>query len=437
MISEKYGLETLSAETDKKLNEILSLPSVNLSELKKSLEAIQKDEPASFSEHSYFEIQQVVSSIEKAVRILNAYVRVSRWKIIHFKTERSSQDEIDLKIEKETLSLQKIEFELNCLDPDWAKRQKEIVEEKEKLKQFVKEKDTAKLAYDEYCKEIPAKVVDRIQGFVNDHFHFKFKLVPMETNRQTNEYPFDFEIVDEVGKRRDFDDGLSEGERQVISLCFFFATLPESELKNKIVVFDDPITSLDSRNLKRLVDLIKSKCKEAQTFVLTHHPLFYKYLSKDLGGAIFGVLRNKKSFGGSFIYRENKKLTILDRLEAIPDEMKRRLDVGEMDAQAFTLEHGHLLRYAVEKFVKDGLQGWSETRFENRIRRLREKPEKEVDFDAILAIYNFCDWSNHLHPDKEDPSALNELLLHVEKFVEIAKPHRELWASDNNSDKHR
>jgi wobble nucleotide-excising tRNase len=67
---------------------------------------------------------------------------------------------------------------------------------------------------------------------------------------------------------------LSEGDKSAIALAFFFAKLAvdSTNLGNKIIVFDDPISSFDSNRktetLQRLSDLSK-KCK--QLFLLTHN----------------------------------------------------------------------------------------------------------------------------------------------------------------------
>ncbi|WP_315730722.1 MULTISPECIES: AAA family ATPase [unclassified Bradyrhizobium] len=66
----------------------------------------------------------------------------------------------------------------------------------------------------------------------------------------------------------------SEGEKTAIALCYFLSTL-EAEgrtVKNRIVVVDDPISSLDSRALNYACSLLLSRLTEAaQVFVLTHN----------------------------------------------------------------------------------------------------------------------------------------------------------------------
>jgi wobble nucleotide-excising tRNase len=66
----------------------------------------------------------------------------------------------------------------------------------------------------------------------------------------------------------------SEGEKTAIALCYFLSTL-EAEgrsIQDRIVVIDDPISSLDSRALNYACSLILSRLANAdQVFVLTHN----------------------------------------------------------------------------------------------------------------------------------------------------------------------
>jgi hypothetical protein len=43
----------------------------------------------------------------------------------------------------------------------------------------------------------------------------------------------------------------------------------------------------------------------------------------------------------------------------------------------------------------------------------------EADFEVIINIYKYCNHSNLLHADKENPSALSELMGYIDKFVKI------------------
>lgn len=66
----------------------------------------------------------------------------------------------------------------------------------------------------------------------------------------------------------------SDGEKTAIALCYFLSSLDADgrELRNMIVVIDDPISSLDTGALNFCCSLIKSRLDSAeQLFILTHN----------------------------------------------------------------------------------------------------------------------------------------------------------------------
>lgn len=100
---------------------------------------------------------------------------------------------------------------------------------------------------------------------------------------------------------------LSEGERSFITFLYFFnlleGSLEESGVTNdRVVVFDDPVSSLDSDILfivstliKRLQrDLLKGTSRVKQLFVLTHNVYFHKEVTFDSPRHAIGL--NKKTF---------------------------------------------------------------------------------------------------------------------------------------------
>ncbi|QDM19176.1 AAA family ATPase [Tardiphaga sp. vice278] len=87
---------------------------------------------------------------------------------------------------------------------------------------------------------------------------------------------------------------LSEGERSFVSFLYFYhllrgSTSQSGVTNDRIVVFDDPVSSLDSDVLFVVGSLIKKVLKEAcegsgqvkQAFVLTHNIYFHKEVSFD------------------------------------------------------------------------------------------------------------------------------------------------------------
>jgi wobble nucleotide-excising tRNase len=73
-----------------------------------------------------------------------------------------------------------------------------------------------------------------------------------------------------------FRNTLSSGDRNTLALAFFFASLDQDEgLLNKVVVIDDPISSLDEHRALTTVQQIRRLAERAsQVIVLSHNKLF-------------------------------------------------------------------------------------------------------------------------------------------------------------------
>jgi wobble nucleotide-excising tRNase len=78
-------------------------------------------------------------------------------------------------------------------------------------------------------------------------------------------------------------DSLSEGEKTALALLFFLKTLEDSAFDKAagVVVIDDPITSLDSRNLFAAFAFIRQRTSSVgQLFILTHsHPFLRQVIN--------------------------------------------------------------------------------------------------------------------------------------------------------------
>lgn len=88
-----------------------------------------------------------------------------------------------------------------------------------------------------------------------------------------------YQIIRKIGRKKEKGNNLSEGEKTAISFIYFLTKLLENEeeLKNTIVVIDDPISSFDSNHLFNSYSFIKNICNDSkQLFILTHNFTFYR-----------------------------------------------------------------------------------------------------------------------------------------------------------------
>ena len=72
---------------------------------------------------------------------------------------------------------------------------------------------------------------------------------------------------------------LSEGEKRAIAFIYFITKLVEksNQIKDSIVIIDDPISSFDSNNLFHAYSFLRSHCRDVQQlFVFTHNFTYFK-----------------------------------------------------------------------------------------------------------------------------------------------------------------
>lgn len=120
---------------------------------------------------------------------------------------------------------------------------------------------------------------------------------------------------------------LSEGEKTFITFLYFYylikgAQSPSGITTNRVVVFDDPISSLDSDILYIVSSLIKGVMEEArgqgsqikQVFILTHNVYFHKEISFNKSRSADRAL-NEESF---WLVKKLQHGSVVERCEKNP-----------------------------------------------------------------------------------------------------------------------
>ena len=104
---------------------------------------------------------------------------------------------------------------------------------------------------------------------------------------------------------------LSEGEKNSLALSFFLARLAlKPNLDDYLIVFDDPISSLDYNRRNVTINLLSSYARKANQFILSSHDLNF---IKDFTLRISDALNLKIIYNGEtslFIQQDIKKETL-------------------------------------------------------------------------------------------------------------------------------
>lgn len=285
---------------------------------------------------------------------------------------------------------------------------------------------------DRIFASLKAKIVEEFKSFTTDYFELIAQYIrqispSMDILDFRGQPKYDGRSTDEPAqcgfrveyKKQDCSGSLSEGERQVIALAFFFARLSKEIDKDKIIVLDDPITSFDTGKRKSTAELIQKETEAySQLFVFTCDPLFREYCLKQMSDRNFYYVL--KSAGSSaIIYAPKHRETIYSCFE---DEFSTIDTVPGTNENVVVF--GQKLRFCLETKIREEYFGLSEDHLSGMITKVtgqgKAKFEKLFDNkDAILEIYSYCNTGGLAHYPKDGATSWNELKDKIDQYIAL------------------
>lgn len=216
---------------------------------------------------------------------------------------------------------------------------------------------------------------------------------------------------------------LSEGEKTFISFLYFYCLIKGSHsetgvVENRVVVFDDPVSSLDSDILfivssliKRIFDEVRNQIGYIkQLFVFTHNIQFHRDVTFNTKRSPNNILK-KETF---WIVRKSDSVTKLDKYSFNPIKTSYDLlwsEIRDNKYSRFTIQN--MLRRILEHYFK--LLG--EIDF-HKICDLFEGADKATCGSLISGLY---DGSNSIHDEcyvlSKDSSFTSDTYLRVFKAI--------------------
>jgi wobble nucleotide-excising tRNase len=226
-----------------------------------------------------------------------------------------------------------------------------------------------------------------------------------------------------------FRNTLSSGDRNTLTLAFFFASLDQDpELVNKIVVIDDPISSLDDHRSLTTVQQTRRLAERAgQVIVLSHNKLFLCRIWEGANPSCRTALEMVRQREGSTIQNWNVDLdsvTEHDRRHAL---LRNYLANGSPNRQ----EVARAIRPLLESFLRVAcpehfppgtLLGPFHRLCAERVGSAREV----LDGDATRELHEIKEYANRFHHDTNpawETEAINDAELRgfVDRALNFAR----------------
>lgn len=287
-------------------------------------------------------ISLLISNANKRISVHNETVRnlsTERTTLIkqvwRYILEELKADLESYKIKKDTLSRT-----ISCMETGLKTKQDQLRLKKNELREL--EKQTTSM--------IPTR--DGINSLLN---LFGFQGFKLEIVEDTNSY----KLVRTDGS--DAKNTLSEGERTFVTFLYFYHRLKGSMTEsgittNRIVVFDDPVSSLDSDILFIVSSLIKGLICEVrknignikQIFVLTHNVYFHKEVTFNPNRC--DVAMNEETF---WVVRKLDSVSFIDKYDSNPIKTSYDLlwsEIRRDDKSNLTIQN--TLRRILENYFK-------------------------------------------------------------------------------------
>ena len=256
-----------------------------------------------------------------------------------------------------TDDLARLRSQRSRFDPNVAQRCDEYLNEKAAKAATEQQRDQARAALDQYREQIfPA-----YENIINDYLRrfaasFRLGQVQSVNRREGSSASYCIVINQEnvdvhAEEGPSFRNTLSAGDRNTLALAFFFASLDQDpNLANKIVVVDDPMTSLDEhRTLRTREEIMGLSARVSQVIVLSHSKPFLCSLWEQADRNASIALRLNRAANGSEVAVWNVRNDSISSHDKHHELVRRYLQAANPDEERSV---AHALRPILEAFLR-------------------------------------------------------------------------------------
>ncbi len=361
--------------------------------------------------NEYKNIQRLILEHKKSVNVYNDIVSELNNKISEFKKKLPTEiDEKNVQQKLNDLNTVKNRFEMTTVKA--IETYGDAIKEKAELE---KQKENEKDALNKYCIDILQKYEKKINEYLS-HFNAGFSIVKTKHiySGGSPSYHYELKINNTPIGLEKFKTIMSSGDRNSLAFAFFLASLDhDSDLSSKIVVLDDPFTSLDRFRRECTAQLSQKLSEKAkQVIILSHEPSFLKSVYD----------KNKHNS------KETKTLQIIrNGGGSVISEWDIESDLKSSYMKDFSILLGYYLdltgnKTAVARSMRPFLEGFYRSHFPRHfedndwlgdfIKKVRDADDSSGLFHAkpeLQEIESINEYSKKYHHDK-NPNADSEII---------------------------
>ena len=217
---------------------------------------------------------------------------------------------------------------------------------------------------------------------------------------------------------------LGEGDKNSLAFAFFLAKLSlDDQISDKIVVFDDPVSSLDRTRRNRTVEYIKELATKAkQVIVLSHNDNFIFELYEKLikFGIEHNTLKIDKGELKEWDIKEEMKSPYFATIKKLESFLEGKRTLSLVEARMLirkVLEDALKLRY-FKCFEKLGDKYWLKTMI-TTLRNEKNSSFRNHDREEVLEeLDSLCDFSAPSHHGNINKPYREEEETEIKTFVE-------------------
>ena len=259
-----------------------------MSEIQKLLEALKAKQKDIFTPRPRPELKDLSEEISDRISELKGIVKLNNQK-----TETLSEDQDtarkDLRLNDVLKFINGIGYsekrrEISDLERELTGSENGVAECESLVRSLERERDNLQTELRD-----EQKGAERVNEYLNHSFGLNSLSLVAEEDEVMSKYRFQIRRGNQPAYN------MSEGERSLISLCYFMAKLEDTETQKEksIIYIDDPVSSLDSNHIFFVFSLIESvlarpeknqdgsnRYRYKQLFISTHNLDFLKYLKK-------------------------------------------------------------------------------------------------------------------------------------------------------------